>query len=139
MKRTIFATVMAGLCLLFLCACSHMEDKGRVSVLSEQTQAASSEEIITVLTPLGSPPSIQPKAMAPRPDTLEGKTVYIVDNGYPGSDLLLTEMAAWFERKMPNTKAFYKRKGGGDFEAVDPTLWAEIDEKADAVIIGLGH
>ena len=79
--------------------------------------------------------------MAPRLDTLEGKTIYIVDNGYPGSDLLLTEMEAWFEREMPGTKALYKRKQGGmgGFESIDQALWAEIKEKADAVIIGLGH
>jgi len=130
MKRFIFAAVTVVLCLGIFCS---------FSALNSQAQAASSEEIITVLTPLGSPPSIQPRAMAQRPDTLESKTVYIVDNGYPGSDLLLTEMAAWFEREMPNTKALYKRKGGGGFEGIDEALWAEIKEKADAVIIGLGH
>lgn len=132
MKRYINAAVMAVICLGFFCS---------FSALNSQAQAASSEEKITVLTPLGSPPSIKPKAMAPRLDTLEGKTVYIVDNGYPGSDLLLMEMAGWFEREMPNTKALYKRKqfGMGGFEGIDEVLWAEIKEKADAVIIGLGH
>jgi hypothetical protein len=132
MKRYMTAAVTAVLCLGILCS---------FSALNSQAQAASSEEKITVLTPLGSPPSIKLKTMAPRLDTLEGKTVYIVDNVYPGSDLLLTEMAAWFEREMPKTKALYKRKqgGAGGFEGVDETLWAEIKEKADAVIIGLGH
>jgi hypothetical protein len=78
--------------------------------------------------------------MASRLDTLDGKTIYVVDNIYPGSDRLLTEMAAWFERKMPKTTAVYKRKNApGGFEDEDPELWAEIKEKADAVIIGLGH
>ena len=130
MKRHITVAGIVLLCLVFLCACAQVEDKGRVPA----------EEEITVLTPLGSPPSIQPKAMAPRLDTLEGKTVYIVDNGYPGSDLLLTEMEAWFQREMPQTKALYKRKqAAGGFEGIDEALWAEIKEKADAVIIGLGH
>ena len=132
MKRYITIAVMTLLWLSVFCG---------ISALSDQAQAASSEEKLTVLTPLGSPPSIQPKAMSPRLDTLEGKTIYIVDNGYPGSDLLLTEMAAWFEREMPKTKAFYKRKQAarGGFEGIDEALWAEIKEKADAVIIGLGH
>jgi hypothetical protein len=132
MKRSITVAVMAILCLCFFCS---------FAALNSQAQAASSEEKITVLTPLGSPPSIKLKTMAPRLDTLEGKTIYIVDNVYPGSDLLLTEMAAWFEREMPKTKALYKRKqaGMGGFESIDQALWAEIKEKADAVIIGLGH
>lgn len=105
-----------------------------------QTLAARTDETITVLTPLGSPPSIKLKSMAPRKGSLEEKTVYIVDNGYPNSDVLLTEMEAWFKREMPNTTALYKRKQGmGGFEGEDPALWAEIKEKADAVIIGLGH
>jgi hypothetical protein len=132
MKRHIFAAVIAVLCLGFFC-CDQAP--------KEQEQAAPAEEKITVLTPLGHPPSITLKSMAQRLDTLEGKTVYIVYNIYPGSDLLLTEMAAWFEREMPETKAIYKRKNAmmGGFEGEDPALWAEIKEKADAVIIGLGH
>lgn len=132
MKKHAAAAIMALLCLGFFCS---------FSALNCQAQAASSEEKLTVLTPLGSPPSIKLKTMAPRLDTLEGKTIYIVDNVYPGSDLLLTEMAAWFEREMPKTKALYKRKQAamGGFEGIDEALWTEIKEKADAVIIGLGH
>jgi hypothetical protein len=130
MKRLISAAVIAVFCLGFFC-CDQAP--------KEQEQVAPAEEEITVLTPLGHPPSITLRPMSPRLDTLEGKTVYIVDNIYPGSDLLLTEMAAWFEREMPDTKAFYKRKGGFGFESEDPALWAEVKEKADAVIIGLGH
>lgn len=130
MKRHISTAVITVLCLGFFCC---------FPALNNHAQAAPAEEKITVLTPLGTPPSIKLKTMAPRLDTLEGKTIYIVDNIYPGSDLLLTEMAAWFEREMPNTKALYKRKNAMGFEGEDPALWAEIKEKADAVIIGLGH
>jgi len=132
MKRHITVAVMALLCVGFFCS---------FSALNDQVQAAPAVEKVTVLTPLGSPPSISPKAMARRPDTLEGKTVYVVDNVYPGSDLLLTEMEAWFKREMPKTKTLYKRKQAamGGFEGIDQALWAEIKEKADAVIIGLGH
>ncbi len=130
MKRHVSAAVIALLCLAFL---------GSFQALNGRAQAAPAEEKVTVLTPLGTPPSIKLKTMAPRLDTLEGKTIYIVDNNYPGSDLLLTEMAAWFEREMPGTKALYKRKNAMGFEGEDPALWSEIKEKADAVIIGLGH
>ena len=130
MKRHISAAIIAVLCLGFLCS---------LPALNNQALSAPAEEKITVLTPLGTPPSIKLKTMAPRLDTLEGKTIYVVDNVYPGSDLLLTEMAAWFEREMPKTKAIYKLKNAMGFEGEDPALWAEIKENADAVIIGLGH
>jgi hypothetical protein len=131
MKRFLSAALMAAMLLgLFISS----------PAFTGEAQAASSGEKITVLTPLGTPPNITLKKMAPRLDTLDGKTIYVVDNIYPGSDRLLTEMAAWFEREMPKTKAIYKRKNApGGFEGEDPELWAEIKEKADAVIIGLGH
>jgi len=102
-------------------------------------QSGKTAERITVLNPLGNPPPIQLKNMAPRLDTLEGKTIYLVDDGYIGGDNLLYEMQDWFRENFPKTEAIYKRKGGGGFEAEDPALWAEMKEKADAIIIALGH
>ena len=131
MKKHLTAALALALYLGFICS---------FPALNNQARAASADKEITVLTPLGHPPDITLKKMAPRLDTLDGKTIYVVDNVYPGSDRLLTEMAAWFEREMPKTKAIYKRKNApGGFEGEDPALWAEIKEKADAVIIGLGH
>ena len=96
------------------------------------------QPMITVLSPMGQPPAIQMLAMAPRLDTLDGKTIYIVDDGYVGGDVLLKEMVAWFERNRPEVKAVYKRKAGS-FTDEDPALWAEIKEKGDAMIMGMGH
>ena len=107
--------------------------------LSIQAPTASAAEKLTVLTPLGHPPNIKLKKMAPRLDTLDGKTIYFVDDGFVGGDNLLYEMVDWFKENYPKTTAIYKRKGGMGFEAEDPALWAEMKEKADAIIIGLGH
>jgi hypothetical protein len=92
----------------------------------------------SVLSPLGTPPPIKLLAMAPRPNSLDGKTIYIVDDGFVGGDVLLKEMAAWFNRNMPSVKVVYRRKAGG-FPDEDPPLWAEIKAKGDAVIMGVGH
>jgi len=125
MKNRLSAALIAALCLgLFL---------------SIQVPAASAEEKITVLTPLGHPPNIKLKKMAPRLDTLEGKTIYFVDDGFIGGDNLLYEMIDWFNENYPKTNGLYKRKGGGGFEAEDPALWAEMKEKADGIVIALGH
>ncbi|MBN2321434.1 MAG: hypothetical protein JXR49_20315 [Acidobacteria bacterium] len=107
---------------------------GPVKVLGQDI-----EQKITVLSPIGMPPEIQLKPMAPRLDTLEGKTVYLVNDGYLGTDILLGEMRAWFQANMPGVDTVYKVKGGGGFAAEDPALWAEIKEKADAVVMGMGH
>jgi hypothetical protein len=104
-----------------------------------QAQDKNDEQFISVLSPIGIPPEIKLQPMAPRLDTLDGKTVYLVNDGYLGTDLLLGEMQAWFKANMPKVNAVYKVKGGGGFAAEDPQLWAEIKEKADAVVMGMGH
>ncbi|MBN1832033.1 MAG: hypothetical protein JW896_07965 [Deltaproteobacteria bacterium] len=132
MKKCIFLIILAILSLnLLIC----------LSVLDHQVQAKGNagEDKITVLSPKGQPPPIQLKPMAPRLDTLDGKTVYLINDGYLGTDILLGEMQAWFKANMPEVTAVYKMKGGGGFTAEDPVLWAEIEEKADAVVMGMGH
>jgi hypothetical protein len=46
-------------------------------------------------------------------------------------------MTDWFAANHPKTTLVNKRNPSMD--AANPQLWAEIKEKADAVIIGLGH
>jgi hypothetical protein len=108
---------------------------------SNQAQAlasgASSEAKITVLSPMGTPPAYTLKPMAARPASLDGKTIYVVDDGYVGGDLLLKEMVNWFNTNT-KAKAIYKRKAGS-FWADDPPLFAEIKEKGDAMVMGMGH
>ena len=106
--------------------------------LSGAALAATADPAITVLSPMGKPPAIQMLAMAPRLDTLKGKTIYVVDDGFVGGDVLLNEIVAWFGRNMPEVNAVYKRKAGS-FTDDDPALWAEIKEKGDAMIMGMGH
>jgi hypothetical protein len=93
---------------------------------------------ITVLNPMGTPPPIQAKQMAPRLDTLDGKTIYFVNTGYIGTDRLMAVMSDWFKANYPKTNIVIKKSAGG-MTRVDKALWAEIGEKADAVVIGLGH
>jgi hypothetical protein len=132
MKTRILIIVLAVLSLSLLFC---------FSVLDHQVQAQENavKEKITVLSPKGQPPPIHLKPMAPRLDTLDGKTVYLVNDGYLGTDILLGEMQAWFKANMPQVNTVYKVKGGGGFTAEDPELWAEIKEKADAVVMGMGH
>ncbi|TAJ94276.1 MAG: hypothetical protein EPO31_08900 [Gammaproteobacteria bacterium] len=107
-------------------------------ILMQTAGAAPTDQQITVMSPMGKPPAIQMLAMAPRLDTLKGKTIYVVDDGYVGGDVLLNEVVTWFERNMPETKAVYRRKAGG-FTDEDPKLWEEIKAEGDAMIMGMGH
>jgi hypothetical protein len=139
MRKSLSAVIITALCLGVFFSCNTESEKNSVATADTQAQAVPCDEEITVLTPLGHPPNIKLKKMAPRLDTLDGKTIYIVDDGFVGGDNLLFEMVDWFKANYPKTNVLYKRKGGGGFEAEDPVLWAEMKEKADAIIIGLGH
>jgi hypothetical protein len=75
--------------------------------------------------------------MAPRLDTLDGRTVYLVDIGFAGGWDFLTEVQAWFSRNKPEVKTVLMRKPG-DMWQDSPDLWAQIKEKGHAVIIGVG-
>ena len=95
-------------------------------------------EKITVLTPLGYPPKITAKPLAPRLDTLEGKTIYLVDCRFDDSDVFLGQMQAWFREHMPGVNAVGKRISSVYLQD-DPTTWEEIKARAHAAIIGVGH
>lgn len=93
---------------------------------------------ITVLNPMGTPPPIHLKPQAERLNTLDGKTIYFVNTGYIGTDRLMDVMAEWFKAYYPKTNVVIRRSAGG-MTGVDKALWAEIGEKGDAAILGLGH
>lgn len=93
---------------------------------------------LTVYNPQGYPPVVEPVRMAPRLDTLDGKTVYLVDLRFDDSDRLLWQMQAWFSEHMPLVKTVFVQKRGVYTED-DPELFGEIKEKGDAAILAVGH
>ena len=123
--------VIAVLCLSLFCS--------SIQNGQAQTQVKSVAQNITVLSPMGKPPALDIKPLAPRLDTLDGKTIYLVNDGFLSTDILLGEIQAWFKTNMPKVNTVYRVKGGAGFTAEDPKLWAEIKEKANAVIMGMGH
>lgn len=84
------------------------------------------------------PPAIQLIPMAPRLPNLDGKTIYLVSDGFPGADHFLNQIASWFKKNMPSVTTEYRLKKGG-FADDDPALWSEIKAKGSAVIMAIGH
>ena len=81
--------------------------------------------------------AMEKQQMAPRLDSLEGKTVYLVETGFAGAAEFIDEVKGWFERKMPSVTTVSRSKQGNMWTD-DPELWQEIQENGDAVIIGVG-
>lgn len=80
-----------------------------------------------------------PLAMAGRLETLENKTIYLVDTGFGGSAYFMVELQKWFARHMPSVTTVRTRKSGHPFmeDEASELLWNEIREKGDAVILGV--
>ena len=101
------------------------------------SQAYAQGARITVYNPMGTPPPIQMKAMAPRLNTLDGKTIYLVNTGFPNSDNYMSVLQEWFKDNHPKTNTVIIRALG--MGNISDAHRAEIKEKADAVLFGLGH
>jgi hypothetical protein len=106
---------------------------------AQNKQPARAERLITVLNPAVAGKMARRVPLAPRLDTLEGKTIYMVAINWGGVEAAMSifeEMQAWFAKNMPSVKTVIKIKKGG-YETDDPALWKEISEKGNAVIMGV--
>jgi hypothetical protein len=80
------------------------------------------------------PPSLP---LARRLDTLENKTVYLVDIGFGGGYKFMLQLQKWFAEHMPSVTTILKRKPGHVFADDNNDLWEEIKEKGHAVVLGV--
>jgi len=93
---------------------------------------------VSVLSPMGTPPKITRKNAAPRPESLDGKTVYLVDCRFDDSIELLKQVESWFAAHMPSVKTRIVSLSA-TYQKDDPKTWNEIKANGDAAIIGVGH
>lgn len=109
-----------------------------MAVACAGTLAAADQTLYTVLNPTGNPPPIQLRAMAPRPPSLSGKTVYLVDETFDGGDKFLQEMQKYMAVHMPDVKTVFREKKGSYFTD-DPDLWKEIKSVNGLMVMAIGH
>ena len=94
---------------------------------------------ITVMNPAIANKMVDRIPLAPRLDTLDGKTIYLVDINWGGPDAaysVFEEMKDWFAQNKPAVNIIIKRKSGM-YTADDPPLWKEIASKAQGALIGI--
>ncbi len=94
---------------------------------------------ITVLSPAIASKMAKRAPLSPRLDTLEGKTLYLVDINWGGPDAaysVFEEMQSWFAKEIPSLKIVIKRKKGA-YSQDDPELWKEIAKNANGAILGI--
>jgi hypothetical protein len=93
---------------------------------------------ITVLSPIGYPPKITRKTAAPRLESIDGKTIYLVDCRFDDSIELLKQVQAWFAQHMPGVKTRIVSLSA-TYQHDDPKTREEIKTHGDAAIVGVGH
>ncbi len=139
--------VLATILILSISALSWKTQEGKAQLSSSKT-AADNEILSTVMSPevqrgrmTGFSPKQQSLSMAKRLDTLQNKTVYLIENGFGGSHNFMVELEKWFDEHMPSVNTVRQRKPGMVFgfmdEPADTALWKEIKEKGHAAIMGV--
>ena len=103
--------------------------------MSESTNGT--QNILT-LNPVGFAPKVSPKAMAPRLESLDGKTIYLVDPRFDDSGLFLRQVKDWFAEHMPSVKTELVEMSSV-YTKDDPKTWEMIKANGDGAIIGVGH
>jgi len=84
-----------------------------------------------------SPPVARAVALAPRPATLRGVRLALVENTKFNSDALLERLAARLAREHGLEPVLMHRKRSPSHE-VEEAAVAELREKADVVVSGIG-
>ena len=127
--------IIASFAVLIMAAVAF---SGFAPVQAQQKKAAAKPKI-TVMNPAIESKMVDRIPLSPRLDTLEGKTIYLVDINWGGPEAaysVFEEMQAWFAQKMPSVKIVIKRKAGM-YSQDDKPLWAEIKKNANAALIGI--
>lgn len=91
---------------------------------------------LSVLNPLGFPPKVTAKRLAPGLGSLAGRVVFLVDVGFENSDVFMAQLRGWLAEHEPNVRTEIVR--WRDQHRPDPDLCKRIRAEGDAAILGVG-
>lgn len=91
---------------------------------------------LSVLNPLGFPPKVTAKRLAPGLGSLAGRMVFLVDVGFENSDVFMAQLRGWLAEHEPDVRTEIVR--WRDQHRPDPDLCKRIRAEGDAAILGVG-
>jgi ABC-type transport system substrate-binding protein len=96
--------------------------------------------VIKILNPATANHQVERVPLAPRLDTLEGKSIYFIDVNWgsgdgAGAHTFLNLTAEWLEQEYNCTTTVVRKKGAYFYG--DPDLFEEAAKNADAVVFGV--
>jgi hypothetical protein len=91
---------------------------------------------IAVHDPRGFPPKVVGKRLAARPESLDGKVLYLVDCLFDNSDVFMEQLKRWFADHLPrvDVRPLKPKESWQD----DPEMRATIEADGAAAILGVG-
>jgi hypothetical protein len=92
--------------------------------------------LVAVHDPRGYPPKVVGKRLAPRPESLDGKLVYLVDCLFDNSENFMRELEDWFGTNLPSVKMqlIQPRQSWVD----DAEMRTKIANEGAGAILGVG-
>jgi len=90
-------------------------------------------ELLTVHDPRGYPPKVVGKRLAERPESLDGKLVYLVDCLFDNSENFMRELEDWFGTNL-RTRMIKPRQSWVD----DAEMRTKIATEGEGAILGFG-
>lgn len=137
-RKYILICSIPAIAALLLSGCDQTQINSEVD--NNNVPTSDTEELITVHNPGIAGKLAERLPLVPRLDTLENKTIYMVDVNWGGIEAARSfyeEMQGWFKKNIPSANIVLKRTQGNMFTD-DPALWEEIAKEADAAIVGIG-
>lgn len=101
--------------------------------MSETTQR---ETRLSVHNPQGYPPKVEGKAMAPRLEGLEDRTVCLLDCRFDNTGPFLDQLRAWFSEHLPAVTTRVVRMS--ESWKADPAALARVAELGDGAVVAVG-
>lgn len=95
------------------------------------------ERQVVVLMPYAEDPAARTKALAPRLDTLRGKTIGIINNGWNCMNVTADELRRLLLNQYKAAEVIEK-KSTASLKLATPEL-EDLARRADAVICGMGN
>lgn len=103
---------------------------------SGTSREAAMSNLLTVHDPRGYAPKVTGKRLAARPQSLDGKHLYLVDCLFDNSEVFMDQLRRWFGEHLPlvKTDIIKPRESWVD----DPDMRSKIEADGDAAILGVG-
>jgi len=90
----------------------------------------------TVLSPVGFPPAVTARGIAPQLDGLDGRHLFLVDVGFENSGPFMQQLQGWLAEHEPGTRTTVVK--WRNQHVPDPELCERIRAEGDAAILGVG-